>query len=325
MKVLVISNSGLINGLNPLLDRIKSKYNADITIENMLFNKSEAELATPKYKDITFDFIIIHEHDGNPNIARFIREIPKCKYGIIDIEHDLFTMRPELTRDNHLLSIVFQDKHDKYLTDNKIEHVLCKWYKYGINITAPEVDNDNDNDCLFLAETLNNNKIFSHKHLFRKVWVKRFVAPHVNCYNLEADKEGVNIYNLPDEYNDILSFNNIVNNFKIVMASETSLMVECLIGGLIPIYYNADHTIIRKVNDLVDEVKMQKHTTTDSFTFLCIDDDNLETKLDIIKNNPELLKDSLDMMKRQWITPETYYDRPDMVEVVMIYINNIVK
>jgi len=269
-----------------------------ITLERK--QKVDALINFAERKEI--DFCIMICHNGNP-VMRFFQDNFNPKYGYYDIEHDLFTLRPELTVAKKAWgTFAFTQLHLNYLTEINRHALKARWYKFD-QFTFKQID---WNSALIVnSARIDQSKSFEYLHLFNKTYLKPHSSSKLNSLekNTITNTEWKNTQTLFDI--------GAICGFWFIHSS--SAFVEALMLDCIPIIWrNKNYTYKKESTTILSTVQIQKLNNTRIHALIA--DEDLPDKIQKLKQSENLRKETLQILKHEWLLDQNL----DSVSTVLL-------
>lgn len=259
-----------------------------------------------------YDYAIYNLHVGHPNFINKLHLLSVKQHIIMD--HDLLMIDPEGIHPpipNKTL-IVFTKKHIKICKKNNLQYRTAHWYKLDmpIKLVNPQ-PNPLDNCILVDSDLFKKDFIFPYKYLFKKTFLKKWRKEQDIA--LGADKA-------PDALAGMQGLLNGPQFAKFWFIRESSLYVEALMVNCIPILFNFPRTDFDPLSHqhlsetyitseipftpIVSEINVGlrvNESTVCNFNFRAITPTNLEEKIKFLQKSPELIDETLKILKEEWL------------------------
>lgn len=252
-----------------------------------------------------YDFIISNTHSS---YLRALFNNVKPKYGYIDIEHDLFSGRPERFPE----SVIFtcHKKHTDWCKNNNRKFVECKWPKLNAEYIPTEFTLDPLSEIIFIGSYRYKNEI-KQSYGFEKMWYKKYQI-------VDGTPKGVTP--LPDEFTGPLGTINCAKVSKFILTGKSSCFVEALMLGVIPILLKGFINKSEKIDEVLNKVII---TDQPDMSFIyAVTVDNLQNKIQLLKSE-YLYKEVLEKMQNEWL-PSNYFSLPSAGEAIYNYIKEYI-
>ncbi len=311
MKVLYISIVGGRPSQQHIIDHLREK-GAEVFVEEAAAwetIKFENTFFIHQHANRKYDFIIFNAHYDEPPMQAFFTSV-RPRIGFIDIDHDLLefpvphVMLPyDIHGDSAVLT--FHKIHDQYAEDylnNYRTLIRSRWYKLDSEYEETVRDSGVDkwNDAIMVGSFLEpyRNTLLDPGG-FRKVWYK------------QRDKEDLimGTYKLPEQCTGPKGVKHCADLCNFTLSSCSSICVEALLFGQIPIYLPGRYQELSRVDDLFSTIAVG------SFHGLkVITADNLEHKMQILRDK-EKFHFVHKILYSQWFD-ENYLQLPPAHEVI---------
>ena len=253
-----------------------------------------------------FDFIATCCHVGNPVMA-WILERMDPRHGYYSLEHDLFSGSYEAMRGpKALLSFAFTSYNQRYFEAQGIAYRPAKWYKLDDG-AFKQYDIPGDKavvvDCANLGI---RDKSFEHRDLFRICYLK----PCGEGDDGAPLHDGL-VSNF-EYYADSQSMLEIGQRAGFWFSRESSAIPEALLVGAIPAFFGARGQQKCTYGDACfeeepeDDILSRVKITSQFFrgeSILMMTDNDLESKLRILRADPVRRAAVIERLRAQWWLP----------------------
>jgi hypothetical protein len=232
------------------------------------------------------------------------------KIGFIDIAHDLFesplphVLTPYGVHGDSVV-LTFHKQHaqnaEEYLNNYRTV-IRSRWYKLDVDYkeTVPDENIDRWNDAIMIG-----NHLEPYKELlfvpagFRKVWYKH--------KNYEGPVLGTHL--LPEQYDGAKGLKHCADLCNFVLSTHSSVCVESLLFGQIPIFLPGWYKELSREDDLFSTVAISGYHGLKVITA-----DNLTHKMHILRDKTKF-QFAHKMLYSQWFD-ENYLQLPPAHEVM---------
>ena len=302
IKILFLYDNTNLLALTPIIEGLRNQgYQITLLDVRGLYSSHTRDLtkmAVDKANELAsvgFDFGITCCHCGNPSIITLQKLLP-IKYGYFDIEHDLYTAVIEKSlKEVSIGTFSFTKIATDYLTKASYKYYEAEWYKLDHLPYIKEYKEESLQNALIIdsIEVRNKYDSFQYKHLFNEVFIKN-VDPG-DSY------EGFKSY---PEWGNTMGITKAIDKAFFVLSCESSSIIESLYMDRIPILWHTSYEDEVEINDIISEVQIVENNVDRFHVFdkklKFITCNNLEYKLDKLRNSPELRRECIDIMKKDW-------------------------
>jgi hypothetical protein len=249
-----------------------------------------------------YDYIISNTHSS------FIKKAwsaVKPKNGFIDIEHDLFSAKPEHFDKTTVFTL--QKLHTKFCNDASLPFVRCRPPKVDAPYKKEFVNIDPWREVVLVGSAIFNGNNPARNLGFDKVWYKKYL----NEWDIP---EGT--FELPESFAGPIGFNCCMDNFKFVVTSQSSCFVEALIMGGLPILLLADVSTHESIGPILSKVNIKKKNIIDMPAIVIND---IQNKISMLRESSDLFEEVRQTMLDFWMDSD-YSVLPPAHEALLHFI-----
>jgi hypothetical protein len=267
-----------------------------------VWTKINSENFIEECKKNKYDFIVSNTHSSY--ILSFASKV-KPKYGYIDIEHDLFSYRPENFPNSFILTCT--EKHSNWCETNERNFTRCRWPKLDAEYTKTTLSINRQTDAIFIGSYVFKKKKNINKYGFKNLWYKKYQ---------KDDQISPQYKVLPEEFTGPIGIRNfVISDFLITQHS--SCFVEALMLGLLPIMLPIKTIKVKDIDDILSVVRIANKPGVGDIK--AITTENIETKIKLLSDDKILYNDVLAKMKAEWLSA-SYSSLPSAAEAMWDYI-----
>lgn len=270
--------------------------------KDMWYNKSYHALC----KKRNYDFILCNVH--SEALGLFYSAV-KPKIGLIDIEHDLLSLKPSYApRYGKSAILTFQKHHYNYakkLGDRSVFN--CRWIKLDVEydyVDYSMFDINKYEDAIIIGGNGINDKEFSDGiGGFNKLWYKKYLPIWEAPNGTEA---------LPDIFCYPKGIKYCCDACKFIITARSSCYLESLLFGSMPILLSKDLQSEQPVNDMISKVTLHNEP---GLKFNAITTTNCGYKVNKLRKDPALFEETRIKLLDEWVVKE-YFQLPSAHETI---------
>lgn len=267
-----------------------------------VWSKIKGKAFIDECKKANYDFIVSNTHSSY--IASFATQVTP-KYGYIDIEHDLFSYRPENFKGSFILAC--HEKHSNWCEANDRRFARCRWPKLDAPYTKTDLTIDKFKDAIFVGSYVFKkiNKSIN-KFGFDNLWWKKYQ---------HSDPVIPGYQTLPPEFDGPIGIRNFTIA-KFIITQQSSCFIEALMLGILPIILPAKINKSIKIDDILNAITIKNKPGVG--TISAITTDNIQAKINLLKDEA-LYQTTLEKMRADWLCDD-YFSLPSAKEAMWNYI-----
>ena len=315
MKVLYIVNTPMLSVQTHIIEYLRSKE-VNVIVEQTTdageynWKRFAQKSFQDKHLDAKYDFIISNTHSTYPQFRSF-QNVVKPKVGFIDLEHDLLNCRPEFSIDyGNSAILIFHNKYFNYAKEHLPTRKLikCRWPL--LDVTFESVDFKESSlykDVIIVDTYAFNSTLGKNMKLpegFRKFWYKKY---------LPGRGHPANVNPLPDYCCYPKGVKYCFDICKFVLTRQSSIFVESLLFGAIPILFTYCLEENKKHNEMFSYVRL-KNNPLPKFKAI-IADNSLSEKLEKLRADKVFFEKIQKELFLEWFD-EDYFSLPSAHEAM---------
>jgi len=275
------------------------------------FNKEEFQ---NEHKD-KYDFQICNIHVLT-EMHRFQTHAPP-KYGVIDMEHDGMG-NGAIRSQKSIFGLAFQNRHYNHFKNQGLPTKKVRWYKLDANY--PEKINASPfDDAIFIGSAypalqrcFRKGEEFEHKHLFKNVWYKKFIASEDKIVKA-GTKE------LPPYCDEAIGTKYCADMAKFWFTCMSGCYFDALVFGAIPIVYRfPGKWEVNDVDDVLSNIQYGQ------MKFVGITSENIDHKIKMLRNENRF-KSTLTTLRAEFFDEDEYFSLPSAHETILNVIKKTIK
>jgi hypothetical protein len=306
MKILYIVNIPMLSVQTHIIEYLRSK-DIDVVIEQTTdsgdynWKRFAQKTFQDKHLEEKYDFIISNTHSTYPQFRSFQNKV-KPRVGFIDLEHDLLSCKPEFSIDYGKSAIlIFHNKYFDYAKEHLSSRKLikCRWPLLDVPFEPKDFKEASLYEDAIVVDTYAFNCILGKNMKlpkgFRKFWYKKF---------LPERGHPINVTPLPDYCCCPKGVKHCFDICKFVITRQSSIFVESLLFGAIPILLTYCLVENKKHNDIFSYVRL-KNNPLPKFKAI-IADDLLPKKLERLRANKKFFEEVQKELFLDWFD-EDYF------------------
>jgi len=318
MRVLFIVGTVVFDVFTHMVDFFQ-KNGIEVDVKKVVGSKKKGNWKDLKYnsrnyynlcRKRNYDFILVNTHT-NP-LKSFFQAV-KPKIGFIGIEHDLLKFPPQIFPNYRKSAMLTFQKYDyayaKKLGDRSV--LNCRWTKLDTEYDYVDYNMLNINqyeDAIVTSGPGISDKNFSNGiDGFNKLWCKKYTSGS----NVPTGTE-----TLPDIFYYPKGVKYCCDACKFIITARSSIYLEALLFGSMPILLNKDLESESRVNDLISKVALYGRP---DFKFNAITTTDCGYKVDKLRNDTTLFEEIRMKLLYQWVEKD-YFQLPSTHEAIYNYI-----
>lgn len=340
-KILWIAEVGTLDSQQHIIDELIENNHQVVIQHDGNYPKFKTKEYLDQHNKEHYDYAVYTIHVGNPNATEFVRSL-NCQRKFV-IAHDVFGDVVEgahpAWRNEKL--IVFTKKHEQYAHNlgNK-NTVQAKWYKLDMKMDIIKEDPNLFNNAVIIdSEVFDNTAVFPYKNLFNKVYLKRWSKLNTVWENNRivnrVEPSDLRKYGVDDAPEYLIGMPGFLNSAKLAkfwFVRESSLIVEAMMIGCIPVLYGAPKNefkdtpyIIQEkpVNDIVSDVVVNirlNDTVCQPYPMKAVTCSNLEHKIKKLSTDKKVFSDTLALLSKEWFFDIPISQLPTVEDILLDHI-----